>query len=134
MPIVRLLQLVPLIVLAIASLAIPPDADSAAPSNRASLQRHLRRGTELEKIGFYSEAKEEFLAEFLAALAEAEPAETPQITEALHRVREAHIRAEAAKVPEGSERYFQLGCQLELQHHYDEAFAAAQLFGEMPAG
>ena len=122
MPVVRPLQLVPLIVLAAASLAAAPGAHSAAQSNRVSLQRHLRRGMELEKIGFYSEAE----AEFLAALADAEPPETPQITEALHRVREAHLRAEAAKVPEGSEKYFQLGSQLELQRHYDEALAAYQ--------
>src|SRR5258708_5309507 len=122
MPVVRPLQLVPLIVLAAASLAAAPGAHSTAQSNQVSLQRHLRRGTELEKIGFYSETG----AESLPALAVAEPADTPQITDALHRVREAHIRADAAKVPEGSEKYFQLGSQLELQKHYDEALAAYQ--------
>lgn len=111
-----------LIFLAVVSVAAAQPPRPMPSTARDSVREHVKRGAALEKIGFHGEAE----AEFLTALAAASPAEISQITEALQRVREARKRAESVQTAETSEKYFQLGQQLEKQGHYDQALAAFQ--------
>lgn len=109
-----------LIFLAVVSVAAAHSPRSVAPTVRDSVRDHVGRGAILEKIGFYKEGE----AEFLAALAKAGPAEISQIAKALQRVSEARRNAESVQTAATSEKYFQLGEQLEKQGYYDQALAA----------
>lgn len=113
-------SLVVLLVLAALAAAAEQPSRKLHPAAEDPVRQHLARGVALEKVGLYNEAE----AEYLAALAVADPAAMTQITEAVHRVREAQQSAESAKADERSDKYFQLGEELQKQGQHNEALDA----------
>lgn len=87
-----------------------------------TIHQHIERGIALERIGLYTQAE----AEYLAALAVADPAARMKIAEGLERVRKAQLLAETAKADRQSEKNFKLGEELQRRRQYDQAIQAFQ--------
>ena len=115
-------SLVVLLVLAASSAAAGRQArTSQRPAGDPSRQ-HFEHAVALERIGLYKEAETEYATALEAASSEA----TPQILEALQRVRNAERSAISAEADQQSDNELRLGAQLQKKGQDDEALAAFQ--------
>jgi tetratricopeptide (TPR) repeat protein len=91
-------------------------------SAQETAREHLARGAALERISLYKEAE----AEYLAALAAADPTATTNIADAMQRVRQTQQAAAFAQADERTDNYFQLGQELQRRGQYGEALVNLQ--------
>lgn len=87
-----------------------------------TLQQHLDNAALLERAGLNGEAE----AEYLAALAVANPSARSQIVDALQRVQNAQLSALANEADHRSEKQLQIGKDFERHGQFDSALAAFQ--------